>query len=299
MKPAPDSPASSPSRTTRYDVIYDGDCGICEATRCYGERLDWLGRFRWRPNQEEGVAADHPGLKREDLERAIHVAGGGRTLAGFEAVRFLMLRWPLTCWLGALMHLPGVSIPGSAAYRWVADHRKTVLACRIGEPTILHKAFASLLICAVLGVAAAGTVLRVESWPLTCLPMFANHVEPDGARYSFRFIAVDDRGREREIPSDACGIPELRLKRVFFAKYYGSTDPAYEYGAVAADTPAKFEERMSGFFTLFAGEARNRDALAPGTVAIRLEVVREAGNAVERVTCGSWDAREERFRRAR
>jgi predicted DCC family thiol-disulfide oxidoreductase YuxK len=282
---------------SRYDVIYDGDCGICEATREYGTRLDWFGWFRWRANQDEAVAADHPQLKREDLERAVHVVGGGRTLAGFEAVRFLLLRWPMTCWLGALMHLPGVAIPGRWAYRWVADHRKTVLACRLGEPTIFHRIFASVFICAVLGVVAAGTVLRVESWPLTCVPMFANHVEPDGARYSFRFVAVDEKGKEREIPSDACGIPELRLKRVFFARYYGSVDPSYEYGALPGDTPAQFEERLTAFFALFAAEARNADALAPEARSIRLDAVREADGSVEKFRCGSYDIREERFRR--
>ncbi|KAF0242106.1 MAG: hypothetical protein FD180_4089 [Planctomycetota bacterium] len=294
MTPSPDAVSARP----RYDVIYDGDCGICEATRFYGERLDWLGLFRWRPNQEEGVLADHPHLKREDLDRAVHVVGCGRTLAGFEAMRFLMLRWPLAAWLGALMHLPGASIPGRAAYRWVADHRKTVLACRIGEPTILHKALASIFICAVLGVVGAGALLRVESWPLTCAPMFANHVEPDGARYSFRFISVDQSGKERELPSSAGGLPELRLKRVFFAKYYGSVDPGYEYGGIADDTPAKFEARMTAFFACFADEARKDGALPAGTLAIRLETIRDAEGPLERHTCGTYTLRDQRFRRA-
>ena len=55
---------------------------------------------------------------------------------------------------------------------------------------------------------------------------------------------------------------------------------------------------MSGFFTLFASGARKRDALAPGTVAIRLESVRESGGTVERFTCGTYAVGEERFRRA-
>lgn len=296
MTPPPDP---FPARVPRYDVLYDGDCGICEATRRYGERLDWLGLFRWRPSQDDAVLADHPELKREALERAIHVVGAGVALDGFEAVRFLMVRWPLASWLGALMHLPGASIPGRAAYRWVADHRKTVLACRIGEPTVFHRLFANVFIFTMLGVVLAGSVLRTESWPLTCVPMFANRVEPDGARYSFRFIAVDARGKERELPSSAGGLPELRLKRVFFAKFYGSVDPGYEYGAIAGDTPAGFEARMGEFFACFAEEARKDNALPPGTIAIRLEAIRDAEGPAEKHTCGTWDARDGKFRRER
>lgn len=281
-----------------WDVIYDGDCGICEATRGVGERLDWLGLFRWRPNSDPGVLADHPHLTREALDRAIHVVGRGRTLEGFEAARFLMLRWPLASLAGLFLHLPGMRRPGDLAYRWIADHRKTVLACRIGEPTVFHRFFASLFIVAVLALVAAGPVLRVEDWPLSCVPMFATPVEPDGARYSFRFAALDARGKATEIPADACGVPELRLERVLFGRYYGSVDPAYEYGAFPGDTPEAFEKRMTEFFGLFAAEAQARGKLPEGTVAMRLDVVRQVrGGRTERHECGSYTLREMRFRR--
>lgn len=280
------------------DVIYDGDCGLCEACRRIGERLDWFRLFRWRPNQDEAVLKDHPQLTAAALDGALHVTGKGRTLAGFDAVRYMLLRWPLVCWLGALCHFPGVAIPGRAVYRWVAEHRRTVLACRIGEPTIVHKAFASVFICIVLAFAAAGPILRVEDWPLTCLPMFATPLEKDGARYSFRFASVDKAGKEREISSETCGVTELRLKRLMFGRYYGSVDPAYEYGAFPADTPAAFEKRMTDFFDEFCDGARRSEGLPRGTVEIRLVVVREADAVIERHVSGSYNLRERKFRRS-
>ncbi len=299
---SPDSSAgggAAPRGTTAYDVIYDGDCGICEASRGYGERLDWLGLFRWRPNQDDAVLRDHPHLSREALDGALHVVGGGRTLAGFAAMRFIALRCPLTFLAGAAMHLPGASVPGNIVYRWVADHRKTVLACRIGEPTVVHRTLGSVFIAAVLALLAAGPILRREDWPISCVPMFATPVEPDGARYSFRFAAVDDRGREREIPADACGVPELRLDRVLFGRYYGSVDPAYEYGAFPGDSPGEFEKRMSGFFAKFGEEALARGRIPADTKALRLYAVREAGGKTERREAGTADCATWTFRRPR
>lgn len=290
------SDSSSPAGA-RFDVIYDGDCGICEACRELCGRLDWLGLFAWRRNQDPAVLRDHPGLAQGDLDAAMHLVGGGKALSGFDAVRFILLRMPLTSWLGALMFLPGASIPGNFAYKWVAAHRKTTLACRLGEPTIVHRALANVFICAVLAVVAAGTLLRREDWPLSCVPMFANHVEPDGARYSFRFVAIDGKGKEKEIPADASGVPELRLKRVFFARSYGSSDPDYEYGAIPGDTPEAFEKRMTEFFRIFTAEAREREALPPSTEAIRLDVVRE-GSKSEKQVVGRYAIGGE-FRRPR
>ncbi|MCE9584523.1 MAG: DUF393 domain-containing protein [Planctomycetes bacterium] len=282
----------------RFDVIYDGDCGLCEASRRFGERLDWFGVFRWRPNQEEAVLKDHPHLTARALDGALHVTGEGRTLAGFDAVRFMLLRWPLAAWLGALCYLPGAAVPGRAAYRWVADHRRTVLACRIGEPTIVHKFFASAFICMVLAFALAGPILRIEDWPLTCAPMFATPLEADGARYSFRFVALDASGKERELASESSGVTELRLKRLLFGRYYGSVDPSYEYGGFPADTPAAFEKRMTGFFDEFVDGARKGRTLPRGIVEIQLVVIREAGTARERHVSGRYNVRDRKFRRS-
>lgn len=238
---------------------------------------------------------DHPHLTAEGLDREIYLVSGGRTLAGFDAVRHLAARLPLLSPLGLLMYLPGAVLLGRPAYRWVADHRRTVLACRIGEPTIVHKALASLLIVAVLAAAAAGSVFRTEDWPLTCVPMFATPVEPDGARYSFRIRAVDAKGKSKELPSSACGVPELRLKRLLF-RAYGSVSEDDPYGGRPGDTPAAFEARMTAFFRAWADAARGRGNLA-GARRLRLEVVREAGGRSERHRVGTYDLGTREFRR--
>ncbi|NUN48459.1 MAG: DUF393 domain-containing protein [Candidatus Brocadiae bacterium] len=283
----------------RWDVLFDGDCGICDAGREFGERADWFGVFRWRAARDPEVARDHPHLDATALDRAMHVAGPGVSLSGFDAVRFIALRLPPTAPAGVLMHLPGIAPLGRAVYGWVARNRKQALACRLGEPTILHRWAASVLILAVLGLAGGGAALNREDWPLTSAPMFANEVEADGARYAFRFLGEPRKGKAVEIPADACGIPELRLKRIFFGRFYGSVDPGYEYGAFPGDTPEAFDARMGDFFGRFADAARERGNLDAAFVRIRLQVVRQAGGRTERFDVGAWDIRRREFRRAR
>jgi predicted DCC family thiol-disulfide oxidoreductase YuxK len=274
-----------------HDVLYDADCGICEGCRRIAERLDWFGRYRWRAGADPEVLKEHPRLDAATLDAALHLVTPDGTLTGFDAIRAMLLRMPLGVLPGLMMHLPGVPALGRRAYSWVAANRRTVLACRVGEPTVFHRWAAGAFILAVLAVAAAGPVLHLEDWPLTCAPMFATRVEDDAARYSFRFHAVDAAGKSTELSSEVCGVPELRLKRIFFARFYGSTDPSCPYGRVPGDTPAAYEDRMSDFFSRI-------DRAAPrGTREIRLTVVRETGGAPERHVAGTYSCETRRFRR--
>lgn len=283
--------------TRRHEVIYDADCGFCESTRRLCERLDWLGRFEWRALQDPGVYRDHPSLTRAACETALHLVRGLEVLTGFAAIRFLLRRFPLTMVPSLVLWLPGISQLGNWVYRWIARRHRSVLFCPVGQTSLPHRLFASAWIVLVLSIVLAGPVLQVEDWPLTCAPMFATPIEEDFARYSFRFTSVDRKGRSREVPSRVCGVPELRLKRLFFGRFYGSVDSQDPYAKFPEDTPEQFEKRMSDFFRRFVSAARARGNLLE-TVRVKLVVVREARGRQERSLVGTYDVSSGRFRRA-
>jgi predicted DCC family thiol-disulfide oxidoreductase YuxK len=119
-------------------VIYDGDCGICELTRRVVTALDWLRLLRWIPLQS--AEAGTFGIPVERLEAAAHLVTSRRVIAGFPAVRAILLRLPLTyaviafsIWLSPWAALPfafffsPLARPlGQAGYDWVARNRYRV-----------------------------------------------------------------------------------------------------------------------------------------------------------------------------
>jgi len=73
-------------------VIYDGDCGFCESTRRWFERIDLEGMFRWLPYQS-GAGTAH-GITREMAQQRVHLAIGGKVYSGFRAFRQMLLYNP-------------------------------------------------------------------------------------------------------------------------------------------------------------------------------------------------------------
>ena len=109
--------------------IYDADCGMCASTVRLLSRLDWRGRVSWISAQ----SLDTPpsGLSWEDLDRSAYLeTPNGDLHEGFFAIKELLLRLPLTAPIGALMMLPGVSMAGVPAYRWVARNRYRISGCK-------------------------------------------------------------------------------------------------------------------------------------------------------------------------
>jgi predicted DCC family thiol-disulfide oxidoreductase YuxK len=70
-------------------VIYDGDCGFCDATRRFFERLDLEGTLRWAPAQP--AVLERYGITEEMARQRVYLAGEGRVLGGFRAFRAMVL----------------------------------------------------------------------------------------------------------------------------------------------------------------------------------------------------------------
>jgi predicted DCC family thiol-disulfide oxidoreductase YuxK len=73
-------------------VLYDGDCGFCEATRRWFSRLDLEGRFSWIPFQS---TAEHHGVSEQQLQEKVHLFIGDRVASGFKAFKLMLLYNPL------------------------------------------------------------------------------------------------------------------------------------------------------------------------------------------------------------
>ena len=105
-------------------VIFDGECGFCRRSIRIGASLDWLGLIEWRARSELDVAKNFPRISSEEsLNRMVSILPDGQTRDGFFAARDIMLRLPLTFPPALLLYIPGVSLLGVPAYKWIAKNR--------------------------------------------------------------------------------------------------------------------------------------------------------------------------------
>ena len=97
-------------------VIYDGDCGFCEKTRRFFERLDFDYVYRWAAFQT-GVG-ERFGIARRALEQRAHVVADGRVTSGYQAFKRLVWFNPVCYFaMALLLTLPG---DGDSAFRnWI------------------------------------------------------------------------------------------------------------------------------------------------------------------------------------
>lgn len=127
-------------------VIWDGSCGLCRRTKEFTQRLDFDPVCDWQPLQS-GIG-DRYGLTKAQLKQALHAAGPGWLLAGYSAVRRVVLHLPLFSYtilaavalspdaiarrsvvaLALLFLLPVSNPIGNLVYGWVARHRHELLA---------------------------------------------------------------------------------------------------------------------------------------------------------------------------
>lgn len=123
-------------------VIFDGDCGICNATRQWVQRRDRASRLSWQPYQRADLPGLVPGLTPEQASRAVYfVQPDGQYYRGaraiFETLRYLPGGWR---WLGWIGTLPPVNWLAAIVYRIVAQHRTRISrwlrldACRLDLP---------------------------------------------------------------------------------------------------------------------------------------------------------------------
>jgi predicted DCC family thiol-disulfide oxidoreductase YuxK len=75
-----------------FTVIYDGDCGFCDATRRFFEKLDLEHQFRWSPSQT--TVLEKFGITEDMARQRVYLAAGDRVLGGFRAFRSMLLYNP-------------------------------------------------------------------------------------------------------------------------------------------------------------------------------------------------------------
>ncbi len=106
-------------------IIYDGDCGLCQAARRWAQQRDRQRRLLFVPYQETDLARLAPGLTVAQAARALYaIAPDGRRFRGaravFETLRHLPGSWAL---LGTVGAWTPVSLLVEPCYRLLAHHR--------------------------------------------------------------------------------------------------------------------------------------------------------------------------------
>ncbi|WP_077625013.1 thiol-disulfide oxidoreductase DCC family protein [Sediminibacillus massiliensis] len=106
-------------------VLFDRNCYLCQQSKKVIKFLDWLKVFDLYSLQEyEKTQPTLSSRAKEMLRGEIHVIKpNGETVAGYQAVRYILARIILTSPLGWLMYLPKSEIIGDPVYRWIAKNR--------------------------------------------------------------------------------------------------------------------------------------------------------------------------------
>lgn len=108
----------------KHTLLYDGECPMCTFQMRVISWLDWFGKVKLVPLQDEGAAELAPGVGRADLQEEIHcVTPAGDLYRGARAFRFLGFRIPLLFPLGVLLWVPGVIWIAERVYKFVAARR--------------------------------------------------------------------------------------------------------------------------------------------------------------------------------
>jgi len=109
------------------------------------------------------------------------------------------------------------------------------------------------LIFAVPNIAV--TILGFESFPLTCAPMFAHHIDVDTKLYSLKFEGMDPNGTLTDL-IDHYGKSEVLFERHFFGSVYGSVGSANPFSDILCDNEELFYQRSIAFFNNYSSFLR-------------------------------------------
>jgi predicted DCC family thiol-disulfide oxidoreductase YuxK len=126
MKP-PKNTAAEPAKDpgAPLGVIFDADCGVCQASVDWLQRRDPGGRFRFIGNDAPELPA---GVSREETEHTVIVLDGQRKLVRAEAVARLLCEIKSYRALGRLLRAPGFLQLANFAYDRFARNRHRISA---------------------------------------------------------------------------------------------------------------------------------------------------------------------------
>jgi predicted DCC family thiol-disulfide oxidoreductase YuxK len=112
-------------------VLYDGGCDLCTRSVKILRGLDFEHDLAYLDLEDEGQAAQMPGVSREDALAALHVVDGkGELYRGFFACRRLARELPALWPLLPFFHAPLARRIGPRAYNVIA-RRRTRRGCRL------------------------------------------------------------------------------------------------------------------------------------------------------------------------
>ena len=157
-----------------------------------------------------------------------------------------------------------------------------------GEPRRWHKLGAASLILVICGLELRAILGPHEDWPFTSAPMFARYHARRDPLFELSIWIEPLGGQLVELePGPHLGLGELGFRRQFFARYYGSTDPAHPSGHHSQDDEARFRTRLGQWMKLVSSAYVRRTGIP--LRSIRLEVRRHSKAGVERRPLAHFD----------
>lgn len=105
-------------------VVYDADCGVCQASVAWLRKRDLRGRFRFAGTDGELP----PGVSREETEHTVVVLEDGRKWTRGAATARLLRELRGWAFLGRALRLPGIAWLADRAYDRFARNRHRVSA---------------------------------------------------------------------------------------------------------------------------------------------------------------------------
>ena len=115
----------------KHLVVYDGDCGFCQATVSFIKTLDWLSKFDFIPFQEESILRKYTFLTEAMCQKEIIlIKTSGKYYGGYDAFKIMSGSIPITFLLSWFFFLPGVTNLGIIIYQVIAKNRHRI---KIGD----------------------------------------------------------------------------------------------------------------------------------------------------------------------
>jgi len=110
-----------------FIVIYDGDCGFCQAAVDLIRKFDWLQKFKFVPYQKDDILKNYSFLTPEMCEKEMYlVQPNGKYYGGYDAFKIMSLYLPLTFLISWFFFLPGIVQMGRIVYKAIAANRHKI-----------------------------------------------------------------------------------------------------------------------------------------------------------------------------
>ncbi|SDH64104.1 Predicted thiol-disulfide oxidoreductase YuxK, DCC family [Alteribacillus persepolensis] len=129
---------------TSFIVFYDGTCELCQRTKYLLKKWDTHKRLTFQPIQDPSVMNDYPFLKKEQLQKEMHLLESHTYVyTGYAAVKRIMKLLPMTKIVTPILCIPGTNWLGRFLYQRVASNRYQLSgnACRNGGCQINRSSF--------------------------------------------------------------------------------------------------------------------------------------------------------------